>query len=171
MPPCMDIALTALYLAGKAEETHKKLTPFLQTAFLVLNPTWGGDPSAVRINEEHRIHVTKYERSILLAIDFNFSSEHVHEVAMMLLSTTMIFRDREERQDTLGKAYQFIRETYCRPHVILCYPPSIIAIACLHHISPKCRSAAEILLSLAGKTHRSVIKSNILEIIRAIDSS
>ena len=125
----MDVALTALYLAGKAEETHKKLTPFLQAAFLVLNPSRGLDASDVRITNEHRVHVTKYEHSILLAVNFNFCCEHVHTLALRLLAARGPLSAPLE--PLLESLIAFIKAAISLPTVVLCFPPSLVAEACV----------------------------------------
>lgn len=133
--PPKDLALTALFLAAKAEETHKKLVPFLQAAFIVLNPNWnGGNVEDVRISEEHRMHVTKYEHVILTTIDFHFHTIHPHEIVAALVpfltTTTNIAKD-DERLSTM---FNFLRECYLFPQIILAYPPEIVAFAGLRHV-------------------------------------
>jgi len=45
----MDIALTCVLVASKAEETYKKIRQILAVAFLILNPTFHGDEVDVKV--------------------------------------------------------------------------------------------------------------------------
>lgn len=47
--PPMDIALTALLVASKAEETYKKIRAILSAAFLELNPSFSGTDVDVNV--------------------------------------------------------------------------------------------------------------------------
>lgn len=76
----MDIALTCLLVACKAEETYKKIRQILSAAFLTLNPQFKGDELDVKIVEEHRVRVAQYEHLLLESIEYNFAVRHAHEV-------------------------------------------------------------------------------------------
>lgn len=72
--PPMDMALTVILVASKAEETYKKIRHILTAAYLLLNPSFlGGE---VRIDEVHRLSVTRYEHVLLGTIGFNFALNH-----------------------------------------------------------------------------------------------
>lgn len=45
-----DIALTAILVASKAEETYKKIRQILAAAFLVLNPSFAGTDLDVKVS-------------------------------------------------------------------------------------------------------------------------
>ena len=47
--PPMDIALTALLVASKAEETFKKIRAILSAAFIELNPSFAGSDVDVNV--------------------------------------------------------------------------------------------------------------------------
>lgn len=46
----MDIALTALLVASKAEETFKKIRAILSAAFIELNPSFAGSDVDVNVS-------------------------------------------------------------------------------------------------------------------------
>jgi hypothetical protein len=118
----MDIALTTLLVASKAEETSQRIRHLLSAAYLVLNPD---HVEEVKIGEEHRVRVTQYEHLVLEAMEYNFVVRHAHEVLLRLLKE---FGVREGR----GKdAFEFCRRCYLTP-VVLCYPPEFIAAASLY---------------------------------------
>lgn len=50
--PPLDIALTAVIVASKAEETFKKIRQILTAAFLILNPQFKGTEIDVKVTNE-----------------------------------------------------------------------------------------------------------------------
>ena len=120
--PHMDIALTALLVASKAEETYKKIRQILAAAFLTLNPTFSGTDLDVKIVEEHRARVTQYEHTLLEAIEFNFAIRHAHEVLARLCKTLGIV------EKVALEAFEFCQQCYRTP-MILCFPPEHIVLA------------------------------------------
>lgn len=144
----MDIALTCLLVAAKAEETYLRIRQILAGAFLVLNPDWqqqqqqGGQTREVLIVEQHRARVVQYEHRVLEAIEYNFVVRHAHEVLAKLIGTCNA--DSETDVDTnsdvkKGKistieasaAFVLLQRIYETP-LVLCYPPEIIAVSALN---------------------------------------
>lgn len=134
----MDIALTAILVACKAEETYKRIRQILASAYMVLNPTFTGSEVDVKIMEEHRLRVTQYEHIMLDTVGFNFTVPHPHlflaslckysKCIMPLLDyglTNLVVSD-EEARTSFNKLIQ-----YYKTPVILCFPPEMIAVAAL----------------------------------------
>lgn len=47
--PPLDIALTSVLVACKAEETYKKIRQILVAAFLILNPSYQGTEVDIKV--------------------------------------------------------------------------------------------------------------------------
>lgn len=120
--PPMDIALTALLVASKGEETGKKIRHLLAAAFLTLHPTFTGTTVDVKIVEEHRLRITQYEHLVLEAIGYNFATRHAHQVLAALSRTLHL------SSGSAVEAFEFCRQAYMTV-LVLCYPPEFIAVA------------------------------------------
>lgn len=149
----MDIALTCLLVAAKAEETYLRIRQILAGAFLVLNPDWqqqqqqqGGQTREVLIVEEHRARVVQYEHRVLEAIEYNFVVRHAHEVLAKLVGTCNADAEATANADAAdgskisvaeaSAAFALLQRIYETP-LVLCYPPEIIAVSALKVVCPQ----------------------------------
>lgn len=51
--PPLDIALTSVLVASKAEETYKKIRQILAAAFLILNPEFKGSEVDIKVQNTY----------------------------------------------------------------------------------------------------------------------
>lgn len=136
--PPLDIALTSVLVASKAEETYKKIRQILAAAFLILNPEFKGSEVDIKVRnktfsllnvylkivEEHRRKVIQYEDRLLEAINFNFSITHPFQA---LLSLAQVLR---ESDTTVSSAFAWMQRLYMTS-IVLHYPPHYLALAAL----------------------------------------
>ena len=119
-----DIALTAILLAAKTEETYKRIREILQAALVVSNPEFEGKP--VDIHEETRVAVVKLEETLLECIEFKFNTRLCLFKQLVLIGSVKLRNGRE----TMRKAWASLVTLHCYP-VIICYPGAYLAIACI----------------------------------------
>ncbi|PJF18095.1 hypothetical protein PSACC_02093 [Paramicrosporidium saccamoebae] len=149
--PSMDIALTTLLVASKAEETFQRIQQILVAAYRTLNPQAEGK---VRIIEEHRVRVTQYEHLVLEAIDYNFAVRHAHEVL------ARIGAELDLTSESMSSAFRFCKDCYYTP-IVLCYPPEFIAAAAIIWMRTAEGSKTEemrVLEKLVGSSQEKILK-------------
>jgi hypothetical protein len=149
--PPMDIALTTLLVASKAEETFQRIRQILVAAYRTLHPQAEGE---VRIIEEHRVRVTQYEHLVLEAIDYNFAVRHAHEVL------AGIGAELELTAESMASAFRFCKDCYYTP-IVLCYPPEFIAAAAIvwmRMTEGKKTEEMRILDKLVGPNHDKILR-------------
>lgn len=110
--PPLDIALTAVFVACKAEETVRKIREILAAAFIILNPGFRGAEVEIRIVEEHRRKVTQYEDLVLEAIKYNFTVthgyKHLLEIGRHFKQPEAIMKSAFEYMTKLYQKYEHI---------------------------------------------------------------
>lgn len=167
--PPMDIALTALLVACKAEGTYCRIHHLLSAAYLTLHPPppsssgarEGGETAngpEINIGEEHRQRVTQYEHLLLEAIQFEFSLRHAIEplkaIAVRLCLEKTLVRE----------AFNWIRRCF-QSVLVLAYPPEHIALAALRWT---CRKDKRILTPINELVSRFGIRTNDIDSLIAL---
>lgn len=121
-----DIALTAILLAAKTEETYKRIREILQAALVVSNPEFEG--KQVDIHEETREAVVKLEETLLECIGFKFNTRLCLFKQLVLIGSVKLRNGRE----TMRKAWESLVYLHCYP-VVISFPGAYLAIACILH--------------------------------------
>lgn len=116
-----DIALTAIFLACKIEETFKKIKDILEAAFRVSNPQHMGE---VEIPEELRMRVVMYEDEMLQAIEYNFNRPCPFYVLARVCRTLKL------KQDTMLLAWDTLLKLHLEP-LVSEYPLAYLCVACI----------------------------------------
>lgn len=125
--PPMDMALTALLVASKAEETYKKIRQILTAAVTLLNPSAQVDQVDGAIVEEHRRRVVALEEGLLTTIGFNLDSHpHAHEALLELARELKLYNT----PNMLHSALRMLNRMYLTD-LVICYTPMQLAGAAL----------------------------------------
>lgn len=120
-----DIALTAILVAAKAEETYRRIRDILTAAFLLDHPEWPeGQP--VEISEEARRGVVRYEEAMLQAINYQFARVSPYNVLVGMARGELGNRDAR----VLRHAWSTMQSLHLTP-AILVYPVAYLALACI----------------------------------------
>lgn len=118
--PVMDIALTTILVASKAEETLVNVKDILLAAFSTLNDSF----IIPSINDAHIKKVTQYELAILECIDFNFNLQNVIDLYSLMERKMPAFKREKGLKRTL--------DSYMHSNIILFYPIEMIIIASIY---------------------------------------
>lgn len=129
MFPVYPLAATALFLAGKVEETPKKSSDIVRFSRSTLSEhefsQFGTDPK-----EE----ILTLERILLQTLRFDLEVEHPYKHLLGYTNNSTIVRDglggEEIRLACLQRAWAFLNDSCCTT-VCLQYEPEIVAIAML----------------------------------------
>jgi CTD kinase subunit beta len=121
-----DIALTAILLASKTQETYKRIREILQAALIESEPEFAGQ--AVEIREETRAAVVKLEESLLECIDYKFGERMCLFRQLVVIGSVQLRNGRE----TMRRAWEVMVMLHGHPIVLAC-PGAYLVLACIMH--------------------------------------
>jgi len=126
------IAITCLYLAGKVEEEHVRLTDIINVTYRILHP----DKLPLDIGPTFwtlRDSIIQCELFITRALQFHFAVDHPHKYLVHYLKSLYDWLDREtvEHVPIASTSWALLSDSY-HGTICLSHRPDVIAVAVLH---------------------------------------
>jgi len=122
------VAMTCLFLAGKVEETPRKLKHVIEICFQHLNHGTQINASKDKESEEYlllREQVLLHEFLLLQTLAFDLTIEHPYKTLLIFIK--YLKADKELAQFAWNFVNDSLRTTVC-----LQFPPNVIALACIY---------------------------------------
>lgn len=126
------IAVTALYLAGKVEEEHVRLTDVINVSYRILHrnkPPLDIDTTYWSLRDS----IIQCELFVARALQFQFAVDHPHKYLVHFLKSLYDWIDRRCTRQTpiASTAWALLCDSY-HGNLCLSHQPDVIAVAVLH---------------------------------------
>lgn len=126
------IAITSLYLAGKVEEQHVRLTDVINVSYRILH----SNKPPLDIGTTYwslRDSVIQCELFIARALQFQFEVDHPHKYLVHFLKSLYDWLDRRctRQMPIASTAWALLCDSY-HGNLCLSHQPDVIAVAVLH---------------------------------------
>ncbi|KAN0042323.1 hypothetical protein ACTFIV_004886 [Dictyostelium citrinum] len=122
------VATACLFLAGKVEETPRKLDDVIKVSYMIKNKKKEGDKMVAITQQEHnnlKIKILQNEHLILTTIAFELAVEHPYKYLLEYMKSI------QGSKNLCQVAWNFVNDSL-RTSLCLHYPPDLISYASIY---------------------------------------